>query len=211
MEDSYLAGPRRSKVRVVADWLRNLLCVVGFVVVLVTVTPIVSLWAHAYAGSFELPKGDVLIVLSAASDDNDVISFSSYWRARYALLAWKTGQFKTVVISGGGGPGIRDFLIAEGIPERVILAEWQSKTTRENAVETAKLLRGVPGKRVLLTSDFHMYRAKRVFRKEGIEVSAAPAPDVLKAAEVLNGRVPGFEELVLETSKILYYRARGWI
>lgn len=191
--------------------LTRLFAAIGLVTVLVMVTPVVSWWAHAYSGAIELPKGDVLIVLSAANDDQGFISYSSYWRARYALLAWNTGQFRTVVISGGQGPGIRDFLVSQGIPASAIVAEWQSNSTRENGLNTARLLQGLPGRKVLLTSDFHMYRAVRVFRKLGIDVAAAPAPDVMKMSRNPYMRIPAFETMVLETVKIAGYRMRGWI
>jgi len=44
---------------------------------------------------------------------------------------------------------------------------------------------------VLLTSDFHMYRAIRVFRKLDIEVTPMAAPDVLHSTENWNGRSSG--------------------
>lgn len=192
-------------------WLNRLLALIGLTVVLATATPIDRWWAHAYSGPIEQPRGDVLILLSAASDDHDLISFSSYWRARYALIAWRTGGFQKIVISGGGGPGILDFLVVEGVPREDIVAEWQSHSTRENGINTAHLIQSMPGKKVLLTSDFHMYRAVRVFRKLGIEVTPMPVPDVLKSAKHWNARFPAFETLVLESTKIIYYRLHGWI
>ncbi len=47
----------------------RLLAAMGFVTVLVICTPIVGWWARAYAGPIRQPKGDVLILLSAAADD----------------------------------------------------------------------------------------------------------------------------------------------
>lgn len=195
----------------VLSWIFRFFAAVGFVTLLVIVTPIDSWWAHAYAGSIDQPRGDVLILLSAANDDHGFIAYSSYWRARYALLAWRGGGYKTIVVSGGEGPAIRDFLIAEGVPGNAILAESQSTSTRENAINMASLLRGIPGTKVLLTSDFHMYRAVRVFRKIGMDVKPYPAPDVMKMSEHWYGRFSGFQTLVVETGKILYYRARGWM
>jgi uncharacterized SAM-binding protein YcdF (DUF218 family) len=153
----------------------------------------------------------VLILLSAAADDASGISYSSYWRARQAVMAWQTGDFKKIVISGGGGPGILNYLAASGIPREAMAAEWQSTSTRENAIDTARLIEGMPGNKVLLTSDFHMYRAIRVFRKLGIEVAPMPAPDVLHAAEHWNGRFQACEIMLVESVKIVYYRLRGWI
>jgi uncharacterized SAM-binding protein YcdF (DUF218 family) len=92
-----------------------------------------------------------------------------------------------------------------------MVAEWRSTSTRENAIETAKLIQDMPGKKVLLTSDFHMYRAIRVFRKLGIEVTPMPVPDVLRSTEHWNGRFPAFETMVVESVKIAYYGLRGWI
>jgi uncharacterized SAM-binding protein YcdF (DUF218 family) len=125
-------------------------------------TPLVSWWAQAYSGPLDRPRGDILILLSAAGDDNGGISYSSYWRARYALLAWQTGTFKKIIVSGGG-PGISNFLMAEGIPREAIEAEWRSPSTHQSGIAVARLTQGLPGKKVLLTSDFHMYRALRVF------------------------------------------------
>ena len=192
-------------------WLNRVLAAIGLITVLVMATPIVTWWALAYSGPLERPKGDVLILLAAAKDDRGGISFSSYWRARHALLAFQTGGFKKIVISGGEGPGILNFLIVEGVPREAIIAEWRSTSTRENAIETAKLIQDMPGRKVLLTSDFHMYRAVRVFRKLGIEVTPMPVPDVLRSTEHWNGRFPAFETMVGESAKIAYYGLRGWI
>src|ERR1035437_4630434 len=120
--------------------LSRLLAAIGLLAVLIMATPMVSWWAHAYSGPIEQPKGDVLILLSAADDDKGLISYSSYWRVRYALLAWQSGGFQKIVVSGGDGPGIVNFLIVEGVPQQAIVAEWRSTTTRENAVETARLI-----------------------------------------------------------------------
>ena len=205
------APPSRGPLDRAGRWLRRVLAAIGLLAVLITVTPIDRWWAHAYAGSMDQPKGDVLILLSAANDDQGWISYSSYWRARYALLAWENGGYKTVIISGKASPTIRNFLVAEGIPAAAIVMDPQSTTTRENAIDTARLLQEIPGTRVLLTSDFHMYRAERLFRREGVDVIPYPAPDVMKQSEHWNGRVSGFQTMTIETAKILYYRLRGWM
>jgi uncharacterized SAM-binding protein YcdF (DUF218 family) len=198
-------------LRRAGKWLYRALTAIGLVIVLVIITPVDRWWAHAYAGSIDQPHGDVLILLTAANDDHGFISYSSYWRARYALLAWKTGGYTRIVVTGGADSAVRDFLIAEGIPADAILIDEQSASTRENAINTARLLQNVPGTRVLLTSDFHMYRAKRLFWREGVKVIPYPAPDVMKQSEHWTGRISGFQTLMTETAKIFYYRLRGWM
>jgi uncharacterized SAM-binding protein YcdF (DUF218 family) len=202
--------PTGSRVGVVGR-LSQILATVGLMTVLSIATPLVAWWARGYSGPLEQPKGDVLILLSAANDDRDVISYSSYWRARYALIAWQNGGFQKIVISGGAGPGILNFLVAEGVPREAIIAEWQSTSTRENGVNVSRLIQGMPGKKVLLTSDFHMYRSVRVFRKLGMDVTPMAIPDVLKITEHWNGRFPGFETMMIESAKIVDYKLHGWI
>jgi uncharacterized SAM-binding protein YcdF (DUF218 family) len=199
-------------LRKIGRTLNRLLVGVGLITVLVISTPIVAWWAQAYSGPIEQPKGDILILLSAAADDKyGGISYSSYWRARQALLAWQTGGFKKIVICGRGDPGILNFLLADGIPREAFITERRSVSTRENAIETARLIQNLPGKKVLLTSDFHMYRAIRVFRKLGIEAAPMAVPDVLHSTEHWNGRFQAFETMLSESAKIVYYAIRGWI
>ena len=201
-----------------ATWLGRLYrsmarfcAIVGLVTILSISTPLVHWWALAGAGPAESPKGDVLIVLSAARDQNGGMSFSSYWRARGAVDAWRNGGFTKVVVCGSGVPAIAQYLVAEGIPPASIIAEGNSKSTRENAMNTAQLIRNIPGKRVLLTSDFHMFRALRTFRKAGVEAAPMPVDDAIRNSKEWGGRFSALQNLVVENFKIVYYAARGWI
>jgi uncharacterized SAM-binding protein YcdF (DUF218 family) len=205
-------GWYRSARRIVVIGLAGL----GFLCVVVTATPLVSWWATTLAGPWTDPTGDVLIVLAGSSLDGGLIGESSYWRATYAVLAWRAGGFRRVVVSGGpeGHPiarGIGDFLISQGVPPEAISLETRSRNTRENALYLEGLLVGSPGAKVLLTSDYHMFRARRALAKVGLEVRPRPYPDVRKRATRWAGRWPAFVDLVGETTKIGYYWARGWI
>jgi uncharacterized SAM-binding protein YcdF (DUF218 family) len=200
-------------LRKIARFFYGFFAFIGFLVIFVSFTPFVSWWAYAYAGSIDQPNGDVLILLSAAGDDENGggIAYSSYWRARQALYAWQTGSFKKIVICGPGDPGIYDFLLAQGIPSDVFVLERRSTSTRENALETARILQSLPGRKVLLTSDFHMLRALAVFHKLKIDVAPMAVPDALHATEHWPGRFPAFETMVVESAKIAYYELRGWM
>lgn len=195
--------------------IERILACIGLILILVLSTPVVSWWAMAYAGPMERPieraGGDVLIVLSAANDDNGGISYSSYWRAREAIYAWQTGGFSKIIVSGGRGPGILNYLTSNGVPRDAIIAEWRSTSTRESGEAVAQMLQGIPGKRVLLTSEFHMFRAIRVFRKLGVDAAPMAVPDVLHSTELWPGRFGACWTMVVETSKIAYYALRGWI
>jgi uncharacterized SAM-binding protein YcdF (DUF218 family) len=208
--------PRRfpqngAALRRMARVTRRILAVFGLLILLVVATPLVSWWARLYAGPIDQPKGDVLIVLSAARDENGGISYSSYWRARQAVYAWQTGGFSRIVTSGGEGPGIQNYLLANGVPPSAMIAEWRSQSTRESGINVARLLENLPGKRVLLTSDFHMYRAIRVFRKAGVDAAPMAVPDILHSTEHWPGRFGACWTMVLESTKIVDYKLRGWI
>lgn len=188
----------------------------GFLMVFFTLTPAVLWWADALAGPWRDPGGDVLIVLGGSTIEH-VVDLSSYWRGVYANLVWQEGTFRQVVISGGGNgvepaaEPLRRFIQCIGVPGGAIRVETRSNSTHENALFTARLLRSEPGRKVLLTSDYHMFRSYRAFRKAGLNVEPRPFPDVIKRGQHWKERWPCALDLLLETIKIGYYWVRGWI
>ena len=204
-------------MRKLARSVVNVLAVIGLLFVVATFTPIDGWWAQRLAGAWNDPPGEVLVVLGADTV-RDVIGFSSYWRSVYALRVWRQGGFRNVVVCGGGknqqgsaAAQMRDFMVTQGIPAAAIQVETQSRNTRENALNSKALLDQLPGRKILLTSDYHMFRAYRTFRKAGIDVWPRPFPDALKQSSSLANRWQVFVGLCTETAKIGYYFVRGWI
>ncbi|MGD0201841.1 MAG: YdcF family protein [Bryobacteraceae bacterium] len=186
--------------------------ILGALMLVATFTPLVRWYARALAGNWEDARGDVLIVLGGGAIDERTLALGSYWRAVYAGLAWREGGFREVVMSGAStAPLMRDYLVCHGVPAAAIRVENEAHDTRESALYVQRLLAGVPGRKVLLTSDYHMFRARRAFEKVGLQVGLRPFPDVLKSATHVSGRWPAFLTLCEETAKIVYYWARGWI
>jgi uncharacterized SAM-binding protein YcdF (DUF218 family) len=219
MRESNTADPSSMK-RVLDSLLRNLqraLALLGLFVVLVTLTPVDIWWATFLAGPWNDPHGDILIVLGGSVIDGGNMGVSTYWRSVYANMAWKEGGFKEIVVSGGGqegqsvAKGMRDFLVSQGVPTDKILLETKSHSTRENALFVKELLHGASGSKVLLTSDYHMFRATRAFQKVGLDVLPRPFPDARKSSQNLLNRWGTFLTLAQESAKIVYYRIRGWI
>jgi uncharacterized SAM-binding protein YcdF (DUF218 family) len=203
-------------MRRIGRYVIRALAAIGFLYVLVSATPIDRWWIRFLAGPWNDPKGDVLIVLGADSV-KDMIGAASYWRAVYAVRVWRDGGFREVVVCGGPGGDLsiaermRDFMISQGVPAAAIRVENTSHSTRENALYSKAMLDATPGKKILLTSDFHMFRAYRVFRKAGIVVEPRPIPDAAKQIGSWQTRWSVFVNLCAETIKIAYYFARGWI
>jgi len=192
--------------------LRVTLALLGLALVVVTVTPVESWYARALAGPWNDPEGDVLILLGAEGQADGYIGQETYWRSVYGARAWRDGHFSTVVVCGGFGvaESMRDFLVFEHVPAAEIVLENHSNSTHENALYAADILKNIRGSKVLLTSDFHMYRSIRAFRKAGIQAEPRPIPDALKHFGDWSQRGPLFVVLMTETAKIAAYRLRGW-
>jgi uncharacterized SAM-binding protein YcdF (DUF218 family) len=69
---------------------------------------------------------------------------------------------------------MRQTLLLEGVPDSAIWSEQESHSTHQNAFHTAQILKRMGIHRiVLVTEAYHMLRAERSFRKEGLEVVPA--------------------------------------
>ena len=91
---------------------------------------------------------------------------------------------KKIIISGGivfsgdksEGSVYKQFMIDLGVPKEDIIVEGKSKTTRENAEFTNKIMKKLGYKNaILITSATHMKRAVYIFEKVGVEVVPNPA------------------------------------
>jgi uncharacterized SAM-binding protein YcdF (DUF218 family) len=199
-------------------YLTAALASLGALVVIVTFTPLVSWWASGLAGRWSDPCGDTLIVLSGAPTQGGVIAQSTYWRSAYAVFAYRKCGIRKIILTGGNSEGgapvaisMAEFVESQGVPPERVVLETRSISTRENALYTQPLLADSAPPPVLMTSDFHMFRARRAFEKLGVVVAPQPIPDALKRATNWKGRWPVFLDEVSETVKIVYYYARGWI
>jgi uncharacterized SAM-binding protein YcdF (DUF218 family) len=191
--------------------------VIGLLFLIATFTPLDFWWATAYAGPWDDPKGDVLVVLTGSLLDEKTIGLNSYWRSIYAARAFTEDGFKEMIISGGGdeptpiSAPMRDFVEFLGAPKDRVRIETSSNSTRTSALEMAKLLATSKQRIVLLTSDYHMFRAHRAFRRAGLNVEPRPIPDARKRYGSLQERWAVFLGLASETVKIGYYWSRGWL
>jgi uncharacterized SAM-binding protein YcdF (DUF218 family) len=192
--------------------LSRLLMLLGLLMVAVTLLP-PRWYIGMLAGPWKEPNQGVLVVLAADEVNESMLGQSSYWRSVYAVWAWRDGHFHHLVISGNRAVTLpmRDFIVSQGVPAAAVVVEDQSNSTHENALLTAPILRGLQGPCVLLTSDFHMWRARRSFTRAGIAVEPRPLPDAGKRITQWSARWPVFLDLLVETSKIGYYWVRGWI
>ncbi len=129
---------------------------------------------------------DVAIVLTGITNSTKQPRDRTYFekgadRLTHTLQLYKLGKVKKILITGGSGSlvgqngseagDLAAFLLVCGVPKQDIIIEDKARNTRENALFSAKILHhSFPGQRYLLvTSAFHLRRAKGCFQKAGIQ------------------------------------------
>src|SRR5215831_2428513 len=75
--------------------------IVGFLLLLVTFTPVTLWWARKLAGPWNDPSGETLIVLGGAMMEDGLIGQTSYWRSVYTRLVYKEGGMRRIIVAGG--------------------------------------------------------------------------------------------------------------
>ena len=125
---------------------------------------------------------DALVVLGCRIHDGQLAA-AALRRVERAALAFRE-QGATLVVASGGKlwQGVMEAdvfergLVERGVPSEAVLTERESLTTRGNARGVARLLRERRVSQVgLVTCDWHMPRALRLFRQRGLEAIALPA------------------------------------
>jgi uncharacterized SAM-binding protein YcdF (DUF218 family) len=176
-----------------------------------------------------------IVVLGSGSidaEDWDGRTFSFVDRSAAARVLEAVRVFRmtnaAIVLSSGGNPRpqldekpsgetMRDALVQLGVPEDRILMETASKTTRDEAVIVAEILRAQNVDRaILVTSQTHMKRSLGAFRAAGIDAVPAIAQEFERHVPLVLMVVPSEDGLgvastnVHEALGLAYYWLRGW-
>jgi uncharacterized SAM-binding protein YcdF (DUF218 family) len=151
----------------------------------------------------------------------------TFERTLYAAWLYKNWRALPILASGGTSSSdtppyamvMREALRLEGIPDSMIWSEDESHSTHQNALYSAQVLRERGIKRiVLVTEAYHMLRAEKSFRKQGLEV--VPAPCGYRAygsSTYAHNFLPNWEsiswneDVLHECIGLIWYRLRGWI
>jgi uncharacterized SAM-binding protein YcdF (DUF218 family) len=186
---------------------------------------------NAPVAPMDLPVTEAIVVLGGGvqEDRYGVNLKDPADRVWFGAKLFHAGRAPLVILTGGNAeelgdlwpeaPAMAAFIKDLGVPEASMLLESTSRTTRENAVNTQRLLdeRGIT-RILLVTSAQHMPRALATFRKLGID--AIPAPTDFNAnppsGSVLLAWMPSTESLgqssraLKEYVGLWFYRLRGW-
>lgn len=207
------------------------LCLTGLGVLVVASLPVVGdrLWASLEAEVPSSAKRDVtydaIVLLGGLVSPLGSTFDAPAWNdnverllATRELLA--AGRAKAVIVSGGryGIPGLpteAEYLAAElraqGIAADRIILEDEALNTRENATLTKAIVEERGFKRLLVvTSAFHMRRAKGCFEAAGLEADYLPVDYRMRDPRLDPHLLPRTEYLV-DTSRVVRERVGYWV
>ena len=131
-----------------------------------------------------IDSADAIVVLSGMLEihevrDSTYIEWGGPDRFFGGITLFKAGKAQKLVFTGGKipwnkakkieGEVLKEYAISNGIPSEKIFVTKDVENTADEAVAVKELIS--PSKRIILvTSAYHMYRAKRLFEKQGFEV-----------------------------------------
>jgi uncharacterized SAM-binding protein YcdF (DUF218 family) len=219
--------------------VRPLACVLGIAVIVVfSEEPVANaLFAHledmAVRTDSADKRYDAVILLGGVVDDramsrSGMISLNdNVERLLDTLTVLKEGRARYVIVSGGAVDEAQEYVEARvladelerlGIARERIIVEDKAKNTRENATLSAEIVRARGfSKLLIVTSAFHMRRARACFQKVGLDVDTLPVDyRTYDSAKFSGSWLPRASHLerstgaLREMSGYYIYRARGF-
>jgi uncharacterized SAM-binding protein YcdF (DUF218 family) len=131
-----------------------------------------------------IEQADAIVVLSGMLEINEVgdstyIEWGDPDRFFGGIALFKAVKAKKLVFTGGKMPWdnakktegevLKEYAISNGIPSEKIFVTKEVENTADESVTVKELIS--PSKRIILvTSAYHMYRARRLFEKQGLIV-----------------------------------------
>ena len=129
-------------------------------------------------------RSDVIIVLGAGTRDDGTANRAQTRRIRHGVVLYQRGLAPYLLCTGGytnnhprsEAQSCVDLARQLGVPPGAILREDVSTTTLENAAEAQKVMAAKGLKRaIIVTDNFHLFRAEWLFRAYGVTVTLSPA------------------------------------
>jgi uncharacterized SAM-binding protein YcdF (DUF218 family) len=139
-----------------------------------------------FAYADEAAPADVICVFGAAEYAGKP---SPVLRARldHALALYEHKIAPMIVTLGGSAPGDKysegevgaAYLMANGVPQKAIIAETESRSTDEQVHHIAVIARANGYRRLVIVSDpTHLFRIREMFAREGLRVMTSPRQQV---------------------------------
>jgi len=190
-----------------------------------------EIWYPVRPFSSTAPAQAIVVLSSGTEPPHSFRPFAmpnneTYQRCEFGAWLYHRWRALPVLACGGGGGKVRppvsvvmrELLKRAGVPAAMIWTEERSRSTYENAVFGAQILRQHGISSVALVVDAtSMPRASACFRRAGIQVIPAPSDFFRKPSATPEDLLPGWRavqqnELTLhETLGLAWYWLRGWV
>lgn len=154
-----------------------LLAVLALLALIMLAWQIDSLGQQDHAG-----PANAIVVLGARVNPDGSPGSDLTSRTLHAVDLWQVGIAPYVICTGGyadeplsAASVCRRYAISLGVPaERVLLADGSANTREDAAVTAAIMAREGLNSAVLVSHPLHLYRARWLFRRAGIEAATSP-------------------------------------
>ncbi len=219
---------------------KRLSLITAVVIILVLSNPFLSneawrAWEVKPVPVSKIENYDAAIILTGVTGSRPdvpdrILTHKGADRFLHPLQLYRLGKIDKFIITGGSSRvltkleaeanQIEKILLMAGVPKEDIITEGNSRNTRENAANTANLLKMHPewDKLLLVTSAFHMRRAAACFSKAAVPVTPYSAdfygyerrftPDDLIIPSL--SAFGGWQLLIHEVSGYLIYKILGY-
>ena len=128
---------------------------------------------------------DVIVILGARVWPSGRPSGSLARRTLHAVRLYEKGLAATIICSGALGThppteaqAAARLAMDQGVPPEAIVLEEEGHSTEESAFFASEIMRTQGWQRAIVVSDaYHLWRAKLLFGKAGVEAYPSPAHD----------------------------------
>jgi uncharacterized SAM-binding protein YcdF (DUF218 family) len=133
--------------------------------------------------NIEVPLHADYIIILGARVKGEIPSLALQYRIDAAANYMKKNKETLAIASGGQGPGediteaeaIKRGLLKHGVDGNRIILEDKSTDTVENITFSKKLIPDHLETGLIVSNDFHLYRAKSIAKDQGLSLQGIPA------------------------------------
>ncbi len=190
-------------------WL--VIFVVGSGLAGVLVVSVLTIIVIRYGRIDRARVSDVIIVLGAGDS-------GTTRRAEHAAALYRLGIAPYVLCTGSTPAGDSAYSEAEwcaliaqqhGVPASALVLEERSRSTEENAIESAAVMQSRGwSSAVIVSDDFHLFRAQWLFGRHGVRTY--PSPAQITSDDGIEDREKAIAVL-REVAALIWQAANSWL
>lgn len=137
-------------------------------------------------------NADIAVILGNKVNEDGTLSERLEKRLECGLNLYRKNRIKKIIVSGGlgkegfyEGDKMRDFLIANKVPDTAIIVDNLGNNTRATVINTIKLKDSLDFKSIIVVSQYyHVTRTKMLFRKQGFKNVASVSPNYFEIKDL---------------------------